>query len=150
MLLQADVHTRLATIFLSFNNIRNIQQHTFVDLDSLEQLHLDDNRIEHLERRSFMNLPSLKRLNLKGNKISTIDVEAFQNLPATEDLDISYNSLNKLDLSYFDQVGTLSMFSLNVSHNKIPDLRVNVDANFNDEPGEFYIEWSTENKPTEF
>lgn len=84
-----------------------------------------------------MNLRNLKRLNLKGNKISNAGEEAFQNLPELEDLDMSYNSLNKFDFSMFDQVGTLSMFRLNVSHNKISDLQIKKDDNFNLEPGKY-------------
>lgn len=109
-------------VYFSFNNIKSIQQHTFVDLDRLEQLYLDDNRIVSLERRSFMNLENLKRLNLKGNKISTIFYEAFQNLPELEDLDLSYNKLNKFDFTILDQVGTLAMFHVNVSHNNLMNL----------------------------
>lgn len=114
----------LESVYLSFNVIRSLQQHTFVDLTSLEQLHLDDNMIQNIERRAFMNLENIKRLNLKGNKINTISYEAFQNLPELEDLDLSYNELNNFDFSMFDQVGTLAMFSVNVSHNKIADLIV--------------------------
>lgn len=122
---QGDIHSTLETISLSFNNIRTISQHTFVDLPSLEQLHLDDNKIDSLERRSFMNLENLKRLNLKGNKISKIADEAFQNLPEVEDLDLSYNSIKTLDFNIFDQVGTVGILQLNISHNKIVTLEVN-------------------------
>jgi hypothetical protein len=72
-----------------------------------------------------MNLENLKRLNLKGNKISSIDYETFQNIPDLEDLDLSYNNLNSLDFTVFDQVGTLSMFHVNMSHNKLRNLVVN-------------------------
>lgn len=109
-----------------------------MDLESLQQLHLDDNKIERIEKRSFMNLRSLKRLNLKGNKISNAGEEAFQNLPELEDLDMSYNSLSRFDFSIFDQVGTLSMFRLNVSHNKISDLQLTKDDNFNLDSGKFF------------
>ncbi|KAJ8969360.1 hypothetical protein NQ317_004632, partial [Molorchus minor] len=126
---QGDLHSNLEEIYLSFNNIKTISQHTFVSLPSLEQLHLDDNRIETLERRSFMNMENLKRLNLEGNKISTISYEAFQNLPELVDLDLSYNSLKSFDFSMFDQVGTLSIFTVNVSHNTLKDLLVNVPKN---------------------
>ncbi|XP_019875931.2 chaoptin isoform X2 [Aethina tumida] len=127
---QGDIHQNLEDIYLSFNNIKSIQQHSFVDLAHLEQLHLDDNKIESLERRSFMNLERLKRLNLKGNKISTITYEAFQNLPELEDLDISYNKLTSFDFSMFDQVGTLAMFHVNASHNKLKELTVNIGNTF--------------------
>ncbi|XP_018322079.2 chaoptin [Agrilus planipennis] len=119
---QGDLHSELEIIYMSFNNLKTIQQHTFTDLSLLEQLHLDDNKIENLERRAFMNLNKLKRLNLKGNKIASISYEAFQNLPDLEDLDMSYNKISKFEFAIFDQVGTLSMFKVNMSHNSITRL----------------------------
>lgn len=82
-----------------------------------------------------MNLENLKRLNLKGNKISSISYEAFQNLPELEDLDMSYNSLNSFEYTMFDQVGTLGMFQLNVSHNFISNLAFNIVENYGRESG---------------
>lgn len=137
-ILQGAIHVNLEDVYLTFNNIRIIHQHTFVDLESLKQLHLDENRLEKLERRSFMNLNSLTRLNLKGNLILSVAAETFQNLPLLEDLDMSYNRLNKFEFSIFDQVGTLSMFRVNVSHNKIVDLHINVN-DFGREPGELFF-----------
>ncbi|KAK9879164.1 hypothetical protein WA026_004016 [Henosepilachna vigintioctopunctata] len=119
---QGDIHDDLENIYLSFNNIKSLKQHTFVELPCLQQILLDDNKIENIERRSFMNLENLKRINLKGNKISKITYEAFQNLPELEDLDMSYNNINTFDFSMFDQVGTLAMFHVNMSHNKLKDL----------------------------
>ncbi|CAH1114704.1 unnamed protein product [Psylliodes chrysocephalus] len=127
---QGDIHKDLEEIYLSFNYIKTIGQHTFVYLPKLEQLHLDDNRIESLDRRAFMNLENIKRLNLKGNKISSVSYEAFQNLPELEDLDMSYNQLKSFDFTVFDQVGTLSIFKVNMSHNTLRDLFVNIPANF--------------------
>lgn len=121
---QGDIHTHLETIYLSFNAIKAINQHTFSDLPSLEQLHMDDNTIVTLDRRSFINLDNLKRLNLKGNKITMVSFEAFQNLPQLENLDMSYNQLSDMQFSMFDQVGTLSAFCVNVSHNKISGLNL--------------------------
>ncbi|CAH1974718.1 unnamed protein product [Acanthoscelides obtectus] len=127
---QGDIHGELEEIFLSYNNIRSIGQHTFVHLPHLQQLHLDDNKIESLERRAFMNLEQIKRLNLKGNKISSISYEAFQNLPNLEDLDLSFNQLKTFDFMMLDQVGTLSIFKVNASYNKLTDLMINVPLQF--------------------
>lgn len=135
---QGDIHSNLETISMSFNNIRGIQQHTFVDLPVLEQLLLDDNKIDSLDRRSFMNLKNLKRLNLKGNKIATISYETFQNLPELEDLDMSYNSIKSFEFNVFDQVGTLGILQVNISHNKINELAVNSAIVLGAEAGMFF------------
>lgn len=84
---------------------------------------LDDNRIEVLDQKSFMNLENLKRLNLKGNKISSLLYETFQNIPELEDLDLSYNNLESFEFNCLDQVGSVGVFKLNISHNKISELR---------------------------
>nr|XP_022919332.1 chaoptin isoform X1 [Onthophagus taurus] len=127
---QGDIHTNLEIIYLSFNSIKTIQQHSFVELGELKELHLDDNKIDNIERRAFMNLKNLALLSLKGNKISTISYEAFQNLPELEDLDLSYNSIKRFEFSMFDQVGTLSMFKVNASHNFIEELNFNMSFSF--------------------
>lgn len=87
-----------------------------------------------------MNLEHIRRLNLKGNKLFNISFEAFQNLPELEDLDMSYNKLTTFDFNMFDQVGTLSIFRVNVSHNSLKELQVNVPMAFASGAGKFYIE----------
>lgn len=49
----------------------------------------------------------------------------FQNLPELEFLDLAYNNINEFDFASFDQVGTLSSFKVNVSHNEIARLWIN-------------------------
>lgn len=49
----------------------------------------------------------------------------LQNLPDLEFLDLAYNKLNEFDFASFDQVGTLSSFKVNVSHNEISRLWIN-------------------------
>ncbi|XP_043261233.1 chaoptin [Colletes gigas] len=122
---QVDIHWRLEEVNLAFNMIKTIQTHTFVDLPRLKTINLEDNAIDRIERRGFMNMKMLKYINLRGNKIKEITDEAFQNLPDLEFLDLAYNDLNEFDFASFDQVGTLSSFKVNASHNKIPKLWIN-------------------------
>ncbi|XP_018398930.1 PREDICTED: chaoptin isoform X1 [Cyphomyrmex costatus] len=122
---QGDIHSTLEEINFAFNQVRNLQTHTFVDLSTLITINLKDNVIERIERRAFMNMNRLKYINLRGNKIKDITDEAFQNLPDLEFLDLTYNNLNEFDFASFDQVGTLSSFKVNVSHNEISRLWVN-------------------------
>ncbi|XP_014471116.1 PREDICTED: chaoptin isoform X3 [Dinoponera quadriceps] len=122
---QGDIHSTLEEINFAFNQVKNLQTHTFVDLSALMTINLEDNAIERIERRAFMNMNRLKYINLRGNKIRDITDEAFQNLPDLEFLDLAYNKLNEFDFASFDQVGTLSSFKVNVSHNEISRLWVN-------------------------
>ncbi|XP_050075895.1 chaoptin [Anopheles maculipalpis] len=121
---QADIHTKLMMISLSYNNIKQLFTHTFVDLEELEALLLEDNRIETIEKRTFMNLGNLKLINLRGNRLTKIADEAFQNLPELEKLDLAYNSLAAFDFMYLDQVGSLTSLEVDVSHNKIKTLGI--------------------------
>lgn len=203
---QGDIHSTLEEINFAFNQVKNLQTHTFVDLSALMTINLEDNTIERIERRAFMNMNRLKYINLRGNKIRDITDEAFQvlrysnvrvryatnvlverlnvltitnsmknletdwslaefllytynfryyihreikleiieytyvyvlllyvflmfqNLPDLEFLDLAYNNLNEFDFASFDQVGTLSSFKVNVSHNEISRLWINSTA----------------------
>lgn len=125
---------------MSFNSIRLIQSNAFANLENLRQIHLDDNRIDKLEKQSFTNMESLQRLSLKGNKISNIAYEAFHNLPELEELDLSYNEIAKLEFQVFDQAGTLSMFRVNISYNKLHSLETSGDGNMSTKPGEYPTE----------
>ncbi|XP_018053036.1 PREDICTED: chaoptin [Atta colombica] len=122
---QGDIHSTLEEINFAFNQVRDLQTHTFIDLSALMTINLEDNTIERIEKRAFINMNRLKYINLRGNKIRDITDEAFQNLPDLEFLDLAYNNLNEFDFASFDQVGTLSSFKVNVSHNEISRLWVN-------------------------
>lgn len=50
-------------------------------------------------------------------------------------LDLAYNNLRNFDFDFFDQVGTLSTLSVNVSFNKISELRDNSSFISNREHG---------------
>ncbi|XP_055380900.1 chaoptin isoform X2 [Condylostylus longicornis] len=122
---QGDIHSKLEEISFKFNNLGQISQHTFFDLEALRKLYLDDNKISNIERRAFMNLDQLVHLSIRGNKLNNLAEESFQNLPKLEMLDMAFNSLPNFAFDYFDQVGTLSSLSVNVSHNKIFSLMNN-------------------------
>ncbi|XP_066585681.1 chaoptin [Prorops nasuta] len=127
---QSDIHSILEVISFAFNRIKSLQTHTFVDLSSITTINLEDNAIERIERRAFMNMNRLKYINLRGNRIRHLTDEVFQNLPDLEFLDLAYNDLSEFDFASFDQVGTLSSFRVNVSHNEIFRLWVNTTGMF--------------------
>ncbi|XP_015117217.1 chaoptin [Diachasma alloeum] len=122
---QGDIHSTLEEVNFGYNQISNLQTHTFVDLAAMTILNLQDNKIEKIERRAFMNMNRLKYLNLRGNKMKTINDESFQNLPDLEFLDMAYNQLPEFDFEWFDQVGTLAALKVNASHNGITRLKIN-------------------------
>ncbi|KAI1289154.1 Chaoptin [Halotydeus destructor] len=109
----------LRRLSLSFNKLATIFEGTFVDFEHLEHLDLSYNVISRLRQGSFSNLPFLRVLELQSNELETVDLEAFAYLPRLEHLNLSNNRLRTFSMKYFDQVGTLSTFSLNVRANQI-------------------------------
>ncbi|RVE54580.1 hypothetical protein evm_000701 [Chilo suppressalis] len=120
--LQGDIHGQLQSICLSHNEMRQIVQHTFVELKELQQILIEDNLIETIQRRAFTSLDNLKVIKLRGNRIYDISEEAFQNIPALKELDISFNQLNTFKFSIFDQVGSATALKVNVSYNTMTSL----------------------------
>lgn len=51
--------------------------------------------------------------------------KAFQNLPSLQELDLAYNEMKNFEFATLDQVGTLSSFRLNMSHNTLRKLESN-------------------------
>ncbi|XP_026333455.1 chaoptin isoform X2 [Hyposmocoma kahamanoa] len=117
--LQGDIHRQLESISLNLNQMRQIVQHTFVDLRELQVILIEDNLIDFIQRRAFTSLDNLKVIRLRGNRINEISEEAFQNLPALKELDISFNRLYTFKFSIFDQVGSATALKVNVSYNGI-------------------------------
>ncbi|XP_047997382.1 chaoptin isoform X2 [Leguminivora glycinivorella] len=120
--LQGDIHKQLESVYLSHNQMRQIVQHTFVDLRELQEIFIEDNLIEIIQRRAFTGLDNLKVIKLKGNIINDITDEAFQNLPALAELDLSFNKLFIFKFSVFDQVGSATALKVNASYNEIISL----------------------------
>ncbi|XP_047517537.1 chaoptin isoform X2 [Pieris napi] len=120
--LQGDIHRQLQGIYLSFNKMTKIVQHTFVDLRELQEIQIEDNLIDTIERRAFMSVDNLKVIRLQGNRLRDISEEAFQNLPALKELDISFNRLEMFKFSIFDQVGSATALKVNASFNQIVSL----------------------------
>ncbi|XP_037867501.1 chaoptin isoform X1 [Bombyx mori] len=117
--LQADIHGKLESICLSLNQMKQIGQHTFVELKEMQEILIEDNLIQYIQRRAFASLDNLKIIKLKGNRINEISEEAFQNIPALKELDVSFNKLETFKFSIFDQVGTATALKVNASYNNI-------------------------------
>lgn len=113
---------RLHRIFLSFNSITAIYTETFHRLKDLELIQLNENQLETLQPRAFSDLTNLRILDLAGNQLNELDDEIFQNSPKLQRIDLSYNKLTNFNIEAFEQIGTLSHFEINLSHNKISTL----------------------------
>uniref|UniRef100_A0A2H8TLK4 Chaoptin n=1 Tax=Melanaphis sacchari TaxID=742174 RepID=A0A2H8TLK4_9HEMI len=133
---QEGSHNHLEEIYMSFNSLKKIEEGSFDDLPSLGKIHLDGNRINRIERHAFTNLERLRWLILRGNQIEKLEIEAFQNLPYLQELDLAYNYIKHMDFTFLDQVGMLSYFRMNVSHNLLSKL----SSHYNVSTKDFYVQ----------
>ncbi|XP_018416781.1 PREDICTED: toll-like receptor 3 [Nanorana parkeri] len=87
--------TSLATLDISKNSLIQIDNDSFIYLQSLTFLNLQDNQISHLSSGAFKGLTSVKSLNLQkffsSSKDPKIDDMAFQWLRNLEHLNIEKN-----------------------------------------------------------
>ncbi|XP_077994421.1 uncharacterized protein LOC144448141 [Glandiceps talaboti] len=109
-------HILVAYLDMSYNNILDIPNGTFLGLGNLLNLNLGYNLIYKLIAKQFTGLDRLRALNLKGNPLAKIENFAFFGLTSLPKLDLSNMKLTKLANNVFNG---LHVQELNISHNKI-------------------------------
>jgi Leucine-rich repeat (LRR) protein len=123
----------LRTVVLSGNRIRTVRTETFSSLPNLVTLVISDNKINFLQPRSFTDLPNLIKLDLQNNELKEFALSAFFNVtgfftPMT--INMSRNQIASL---YGGDTGTpLHVKTLDLSHNRIPEVPVNFLQSFSD------------------
>ena len=85
-------------IYLSRNQIENIDPQTFQNLPNLQQINLNNNRIQNIDPQTFQNLPALRRIHLTNNQIQNIDPQTFQNLPNLRIICLDNNLIQNIDI----------------------------------------------------
>lgn len=106
----------LRTLLLQHNNITQLVNHAFGDLEYLEILNLSHNRIGALRRRSFQGLQCLQELDLSNNQLDQLQVEQFSNLKKLRILSLAHNRLRTLPREVF--LNTRLEY-LSVEHNQL-------------------------------
>ncbi|XP_050029797.2 uncharacterized protein [Dermacentor andersoni] len=126
--LNGTAQTKLTTIKVNQNYIKEIQPFTFSDLARLQAVDLSANEVTRLETKTFNNLHNLTKLNLSRNKVSVIDTGALTDLPRLRDIDLSFNKLSEFNAQFIANRNTHHLLQLNLSHNKITYLRLKYGA----------------------
>ena len=72
--------TKIVTLDLSFNQIKNLKPNTFVNFTSLTTLYLNNNQIDNIDYNWFINLSSLSSLNLNNNRLTYLPTGIFYGL----------------------------------------------------------------------
>ena len=120
----------MTKLYISLNNIRTINNHTFVNLISLTHLLLYNNSIEFIEYDAFININKLKRLNINNNKliqinINILKIDTYHNR-SIQLIEINENKLLIIKSFSFEYK---SIESLYLSHNKIKSIEKNAFKN---------------------
>nr|DBA29141.1 TPA: hypothetical protein GDO54_009397 [Pyxicephalus adspersus] len=109
--------TPLAFLDISKNSLIQIDDDSFIYLNSLTFLNLEENQVSHLSSRAFKGLSSLKSLNLQkffsSFKDPKIDDMSFKSLQNLENLNMERNK--NIDFTEFTFTGLTSLKDLSLS-----------------------------------
>ena len=85
----------------SSNNLTNLDKDIFRYNTQLQNLYLSSNNLTNLDKDIFRYNTQLQRLYLSCNKLTTLDKNIFTNLTELDALDLSNINLTKLDKDIF-------------------------------------------------
>ncbi|XP_021379773.1 peroxidasin homolog isoform X1 [Mizuhopecten yessoensis] len=97
---------------LRFNTIRDIPSGSFIGLNSLSTLLLNNNAIQRLLDGAFDGLPELKYLYLYKNQITSVESKAFRHLRKLEQVFMHNNNISSLPEGLFDNTPKLQRLRL--------------------------------------
>ena len=103
---------RVKKLSVSGRQIASLQAHDFSGLVSLEELYLSDNNLTDLPEGIFQELNKLKQLSLAGNSLTSLPQGIFEGLTRLEVLWLGGNPLTSLPERIFKEVGTLKQLFL--------------------------------------
>ncbi|CAG9795517.1 unnamed protein product [Diatraea saccharalis] len=111
---------RMRTILLAYNVIDEIPNNAFKGLSSLEELDLSYNQISILTNASFLTLNRLKILKLNNNRITNLNgaVDKLNNL---KHLYLKGNQIQNINTNTLNVINDLETFD--ISSNQLEDLQ---------------------------
>ncbi|XP_030051834.1 toll-like receptor 5 [Microcaecilia unicolor] len=118
----------LVILLLSSNKINQIQKEAFAGLQNLTHLNLSHNILGEIYDYTFEGLSNVKMIDLQQNHIGSIQNQAFSGLEKLENLYLQDNAIKTV---YFFQSLPFT-FLINVSENKLEDLKDPINATFLD------------------
>lgn len=92
----SQIHS-LRYLDLSFNQLTDVQSHSFQNLENLEVLNLKSSGIQKIMVGLFEHQVNLRQLDISYNSLNEIDILAFGILARLEDLIVNGNNLSDLD-----------------------------------------------------
>ena len=113
--------TRLTSLDVSNNLIENLPWSCLKQLQYLSNIRASGNIIKKLENGSFYDFPTLQEVDLNHNKILDIDVDVFkqiERLPFLNRLHLGYNKIVSLDpwpLMFSDRAPVIELYGNHIS-----------------------------------
>lgn len=114
----------LKRIWLSQNDLEEIEDNSFLGATALEILTLHNNKIAKISDKAFNGLFQLKSLELQENALTTLNGGVFKQLKKLKELNLSENQIVKIDENVFSANDKLEF--LNMGVNNISELPANV------------------------
>ncbi|XP_059062819.1 connectin-like [Achroia grisella] len=112
---------KLKKISIKFSSITEVEENTFVNLTSIEEITMIKNQIEHLNKHSFNNLPNLVVLILDENNIKEIVTDTFFKLTNLQKLYFTSNNVSVIQDGAFRHL--VNLLELELDKNNISELR---------------------------
>ncbi|XP_039676256.1 toll-like receptor 13 [Perca fluviatilis] len=102
-----DIPRDASGVFLSHNQLEQINRDDFRHLSKLRFLALEENLIAHVDDGSFIHLVALTSLYIRNNKLTNLTGKLFQGLSNLTMLDLSSNNINSIHTSAFQSLTRL-------------------------------------------
>lgn len=113
--------TNLLVLFLSENQILNIQPNTFAHLQSIHRIDLGWNKLKTLSGNIFgAQVLPLQKLFIQKNNIETIQPRTFVSVPNIDFLSLAHNRIRQLDDNLFEPLTNLK--KIHLQDNQIAEL----------------------------
>ena len=97
---------------LAYNKITEIRKKTFIGLQNVIWLHLENNIISSVYPAGLQYLINLEKLNCKNNQLQHLCYETFKGLQKLKVLDLSKNSLCTIEIGTFADLKKLQFLLL--------------------------------------
>ncbi|XP_022658555.1 leucine-rich repeat-containing protein 24-like isoform X2 [Varroa destructor] len=102
----------LQKLYLSQNQLRELQEHAFYKMNNLVELDLSNNKLGAVPTNAFKHLVSLRHLLLKGNPITVLADASFAHLRSLSVLELSSCKIETVARDAFAQLGSLQVLKL--------------------------------------
>ncbi|OQR76227.1 leucine-rich repeat-containing protein 4B-like, partial [Tropilaelaps mercedesae] len=102
----------LQKLYLSQNQLRELQEHAFYKMNNLVELDLSHNKLGAVPTNAFKHLVNLRQLLLKGNPITVLEDSSFAHLRSLSVLELSSCKIETVARDAFAQLENLQVLKL--------------------------------------